>query len=297
VEAFLAAIGSKLTDRWLAALALPGLLFVGLGLVAVNLQQAHALSTGTLIRRAAHASAEVRAYGPTALLIAVIAALLLATAAALAAGWLGFAIQALWLGAWHGPLARQLTASRRKRWTRADDAMTDDEERIRESGAEADPAERDRLAAARNRIALAVPERPTWTGDRAHAVDVRVWSWHGLDLTTAWPRLWLLASDASRAEVTAARAAISGAATVAGWGLMYAVLAVAWWPAALVALVTMCTGWYRVRAAVAGFADLVEAVVDLNARPLAVAVGALGDGDAFTRDVGLEVTKRVRKGT
>jgi hypothetical protein len=126
---------------------------------------------------------------------------------------------------------------------------------------------------------------------------VRVWSWHGLDLTTTWPRLWLLSPDASRAEVMAARAAISGAATVAGWGLMYAVLAVVWWPAALVALVTMGTGWYRVRVAVASFADLVEAVVDLNARPLAVAVGALGDGDVFTRDVGLEVTRRVRKGT
>lgn len=296
MEAFLAAIGSKLTDRWLAALALPGLLFVGIGLVAVNLQQAHALSTDMLIRRATQASAEVRTYGPTALLLAVIAALLLATAAGLAAGWLGSAIQALWLGRWDGPVARRLTAMRRGRWTKADDAMSGYEEQVRESGAEAGPAERDRLAAARNRIALAVPARPTWTGDRAHAVDVRVWSWHGLDLTTTWPRLWLLSSDASRAEVTAARAAISGAATVAGWGLLYAVLAVVWWPAALVALVTMGTGWYRVRVAVASFADLVEAVVDLNARPLAVAVGALGDGGVFTRGIGLEVTRRVRKG-
>lgn len=295
MEAFLAAIGSKLTDRWLAALALPGLLFVGLGLVAVNLRQAHALSTDTLIRRATQASAEVRTYGPTALLLAVIAALLLATATALAAAWLGSAAQALWLGGWHGPVARQLTARRRKRWTKADDAMTDYEEEIRESGA--DPVNRDRLAAARNRVALAAPERPTWTGDRAHAVDVRVWSWHGLDLTTVWPRLWLLASDATRAEVTAARAAISSAATVVGWGLMYAVLAVAWWPAALVALACMGTGWYRLRTAVASFADLVEAVVDLNAKPLAVAVGSLGEGDAFTRNAGLEVTLRVRKGT
>ncbi|MEK8169407.1 hypothetical protein NKH77_05185 [Streptomyces sp. M19] len=48
------------------------------------------------------------------------------------------------------------------------------------------------LTAARDRIALAEPRRPTWMGDRLLAVAVRVRDTYDLDLATAWPRLWLV---------------------------------------------------------------------------------------------------------
>ncbi len=295
VESFLSGLGSKLADKWLATLVLPGLVFVGVALVAATLRQVNSLDPSGLARRAVHASAQLQRDGPTAILLTVAAGVLLATAAALTANWLGFGVQRLWLGALHGAVARRLIARRRRRWTEADETLTEYEAEIRESGAS--PTMRDRLSATRNHIALAYPGRPTWMGDRAYAADVRVWHAHGLDLGVAWPRLWLIADDASRAEITSARAAINRAATLVGWGVLYVALAFIWWPAGLAGLVVACTGWDRARAATGSFADLVEALVDLNAHQLAVAVGALPDCGTFTRDVGLEVTRRLRKGT
>jgi hypothetical protein len=295
MESFLSGLGSKLAEKWLATLVLPGLLFVGIGAAAVVLRDSHAVDPARLVRRAADISDRLRAHGPSAILLTLAAAALLATTAALAATWLGAGILQLWLRAWPGPLARWLTGRRQRRWTQADEALTGYEEEIRESGAR--PAMRDRLAQARNDIALAYPARPTWMGDRTYGVDVRAWHSHGLDLRAVWPRLWLLTTDAGRADVAAARAALDRATTLVGWGVLYVALGTVWWPAALAGLVVGWTGWYRARASTATFADLVEAVVDLNAHRLAVAVGAIRDTDAFTRDVGLEVTRRVRKGT
>jgi hypothetical protein len=56
-------------------------------------------------------------------------------------------------------------------------------------------------------------------------------------------------------------------------------------------------GWRRARAAIASYADLVEAAADLNAAALAKALGLLDQDAVFTRDIGLKVVGFVRKGT
>ena len=67
---------------------------------------------------------------------------------------------------------------------------------------------------------LEEPTCPTWSGDRIHAATVRVERDHHLDLATVWPYLWLTMPDSTRAEITAARDALSRATTLAGWGLL-----------------------------------------------------------------------------
>lgn len=89
---------------------------------------------------------------------------------------------------------------------------------------------------------------------------------------------------------------------------MYLALAFCWWPlkifsalsgtiAILVGAATAVTAWYRARAAIASYADLTEAAVDLNARQLAVNLGVLCETDKFTPETGLQIMRLIRKGT
>ncbi|MET9064332.1 hypothetical protein [Streptosporangium sandarakinum] len=147
---------------------------------------------------------------------------------------------------------------------------------------------------ARNAIALCLPRHATWIGDRLYAMDRRVHDAYDLDLTGAWPRLWLVIPDTARAELTAARDAHAAAARLAGWAVLYLSVAAVWWPAVLVATVVGATAWARARATTASLADLVEASVDLYGRDLAVQLGLPGDGP-MSRETGLAITSVLRK--
>ncbi|MGV9535821.1 hypothetical protein ACWDR9_19590, partial [Streptosporangium sandarakinum] len=147
---------------------------------------------------------------------------------------------------------------------------------------------------ARNDIALCLPRHATWIGDRLYAMDRRVHDAYDLDLTGAWPRLWLVIPDTARAELTAARDAHAAAARLAGWAVLYLSVAAVWWPAVLVAMVVGATAWARARATTASLADLVEASVDLYGRDLAVQLGLPGDGP-MSRETGLAITSTLRK--
>jgi hypothetical protein len=152
-----------------------------------------------------------------------------------------------------------------------------------------------RLLVVRNRICLVEPDRPTWMADRMRAAGERVHQAYDLDLTAAWPRLWLCMPEMSRSEVATAQSAFASASRLAGWGLLYLVLAVWWWPAAVIACVTVGTAWQRGRAATAVLAELVESAVDLYGRDLAQALG-LPCPDEFTPDHGASLTRMLRKG-
>lgn len=302
MESFLSGLGTKIADKWLTALALPGLLFVGF----VLLSWTKGTSFSTLVAGANTASAELRGAGAIAVVLAVVAVLLLSSAAALAAYGLGFLILRAWLGQWPAPfaaLSRGLTEARQKRWTDADDAMAEQLEDDRDATDKVNS-----LAAVRNRIALSYPACPTWIGDRAHSVDVRIWHAYRLDLGAAWPRLWLVLEEGVRTEVIAARDAFQRAGTLAGWAVLYLALMFCWWPlgafsglSATIALLagagTGVTAWSRARAAIASYADLTEAAVDLNAHKLAVGLDVLAETDKFTRETGSQVMRLIRKGT
>lgn len=148
--------------------------------------------------------------------------------------------------------------------------------------------------ARRDAICLVEPDRPTWIGDRLRAADLRVYRTYDLELTSAWPRLWAVAPDSLRGDLAAAHDAYSSAARLTGWALLYLALTAQWWPAALIAGVTLTTAHIKARAATSALADLVETTVDLHGCDLASQLGIRCDGP-LTPDVGYAITTRLRK--
>jgi hypothetical protein len=264
---FLAEIGSKLADRWAALLVLPGLLYAAAVTAAAVLGQQHALSYALLSRKvtAWAGSPALRSAGGTALLVgAILAGSVLAGLAATAGGR---CVETLWtLPGRHGP-ARRLANWRRER-SRQAKAIADDERST--------PAQVTKAIRQADRICLVEADRPTWIGDRLHACHVRIQRAYGLDLTAAWPRLWLVVPDAVRSELGEARDAFSAAARLTAWAILYLVLGAWWWPALLIALITGLTAIRKARPTAGNLADLIESAVDLHGGELAAQLGVSG---------------------
>jgi hypothetical protein len=299
---FFAELARKLSERWVALLAVPGLLFVAAAWVGAQLGWAHALDLHLLGERATAAGATLGTRsGPTQALVA--AGLLLASAG------VGLVVQALtgvvragWLGQWPPGLrwaARRRTAARSERWHR----LVAERKRLQQAQPRASrtpeqQASIDAVARRINRISLAPPARPTWMGDRVAAVEQIAQERYGLDLHFGWSRLWLVLPDTTRAELAAANGQFAATVVTGAWTLPYLALGVLWWPALLVAASTALTGWTRARAAIAELTNLSEAALDLHGRALATAVGvakaeATGPLDPAE---GEEITRRLRKG-
>ncbi|GGT16217.1 hypothetical protein ACFFV7_53480 [Nonomuraea spiralis] len=140
------------------------------------------------------------------------------------------------------------------------------------------------------RIAAEEPDRPTWSGDRIHAVTVRLARDHHLDLPLLWPHMWLTLPETTRSEITIAEQALTRATTLGGWALLYAPLTAWWWPAAPLTVVLALTARHRLRSATDTYAQLLEAAAHLHATDLATQLGiehigplgpALGDALAL----------------
>jgi hypothetical protein len=154
-----------------------------------------------------------------------------------------------------------------------------------------------RFAGRRARIALAEPQSPTWMGDRMMAVDSRVRNTYGLDLPSAWPRLWLLLPDGVRAELRHAAGDWHASVRWGAWAVLYALLALTWWPLAILAAVTLIAAVQAGRGATALLTDLMEATVDLHGPTLAAELGcADGAGPDLNHDTGKKVNRVTRKG-
>ena len=222
------------------------------------------------------------------------APVLLSAAAGLVAYALAGGVQRVWLGQSPPPdrfPARRLVTRRLRRWQRLHDEYA---ALVRSPDSSARDATA--LATARNRIALARPSRATWMGDRIAAVETRVHGQYGLDLVAAWSRLWLVASDTTRAELRQAHDRLAGAASVAGWGVMYLLLGTWWWPAAPAGTALAVIGWRTGRLATDGLAGLLEAAVDVHGRDLAGVLGVNPQDGRLTPTDGEEITRRLRKG-
>ncbi|WP_416959335.1 hypothetical protein [Streptomyces sp. Agncl-13] len=299
---FFQQLAKTLADRWISLLVLPGAFFLGAVWLSVTLGHADAWNVALLNRRVEHTADTVRDLpsGAQALLVVAVLA---------AASGVGFVVQALagvtrrvWLGQWPRPftaVAAARTARRRARWH-----LLVEERRALEA---ASPVTRtreqqDRIDSAADRVtrlAMAEPGRPTWMGDRIHAVESIAYHRYGLDLTYGWSRLWLVLPDPARSELTAGHSAFAAAVATGTWALPYLLLTVVWWPAVLVAAGIGLTGWARARSAVADFTTLTEATLDLHGRTLAVAlgVGDIAEGTGpLTIGEGERITDLVRKG-
>lgn len=317
----LAELGKKIADRWFTQLVLPGLLYVAALAAAHALGHAYPFDAGRVTERLETVNADAASTAGLALLGAY---LLAAATAGLAAQGLGSLIERLWLAAdWAGwlPPFRQLAAlrirRRHRRWTYAVSGYRE----ARESAAAAhvrarlaaNPALPAHVEPAQPRPALAgplpsprelayqkilrisaePPARPTWMGDRLGDVAVRLDRDLGLDLAAVWPYLWLTAPDTTRAEIVAARATLTRATTLAGWGLLYLAAGALWWPGLPIAAAVLLTAWRRARTACDVYALLVEATVRLQSADLARRLG-LDHTGPMTRESGVALTDLLR---
>ncbi|MGW0881498.1 hypothetical protein [Streptomyces sp. NPDC002671] len=284
MNAFLSGLGTKLAERWVSLLVLPGALFTALAAVASALGHRHALDGRRLSHTAEHFAIRYDHRPVSAALLAA-AAVAAAAAVGLLARGLGTVVEKIWVMAGPAWLAGPLVGWRRDRWTRAHDAAE-----------HASAKERAARVAIRNVVALTEPARPTWIGDRLRSVGVRVQSQYGLDFPFAWPRLWLLLPETCRNDVIAAREAMTGTATQSGWGVLYLCLGTLWWPAALAGVVLLLLGWRRGRYAAGNLADLTESAVDLYATELARSLGDEPPSGVVTPAQGRRLSERFRKG-
>ncbi|MDW5325705.1 hypothetical protein [Plantactinospora sp. KLBMP9567] len=295
MTAFLAELGKQLVTRWTATLMVPGALFAGAVVLAQVLGHRHAVDRRVLGTWLGTVGATPTSGRNATLLIAAAGFLLGAAAAGLLAGAVGLLVEWTWGLAGSAPVLRWLAGSRQRRWATADAEVAEAERALLADPA--DPAARARARRAiarRDAIGLVAAERPTWIGDRLHAADVRVHRSYAIDLTTVWPRLWLVLPEAVRGEVTAVQDRCASAARLAGWGVLYVLLSALWWPALFVGAVALLTARYRARLAVGVYTDLVEAAVDLYGRKLATHLGLSGQG-RLTAETGAEISAIVRK--
>lgn len=297
MNAFLGELGKKLAERWLTLLVLPGLLYVAVATAAGVLTHRNATDgnqlrnwLNTLVTAPASSS-------PIGVLAGAVGLLIGAAAAGLAAATLGQLTQRLWITPSRRPPAHWLIRWRQHRWNKAYKLY---EESLK-SAVHAEPSppagdNRDTTAAltACARISRVEPERPTWIADRLRATDERIHLTYRLDLSAAWPRLWLVIPETARSELSTADDSYAGAARLTGWALLYLLVGAFWWPALIIAVGTGVTGWIRGRAATDVLAILVEATVDLYGPDLARQLGITCPGP-LTPEIGREITVAVRK--
>jgi hypothetical protein len=196
----------------------------------------------------------------------------------------------------NGFLAEQfpvLTARRQSRWQTHDDAHDAAVVARYRKGPES-AADPEAALAARNRICLVPPARPTWMADRMRAAGERVHLAYGLDLVSLWPRLWLAVPEPVRAELAMARTTVTGDARLFAWGLLYLVPALWWWPALLITVLACSVAVYRARGSADVLADLVESTVDLHAREVAMRLGFVPN-ETLTHETGEEIKALFRK--
>ncbi|WP_217572248.1 hypothetical protein [Streptomyces sp. GbtcB7] len=298
----LAELGKNLAERWLSLLVLPGTLYLAVAASARALGQGHPFDLQRLtsqITEWANAPAADTAGGQVVLLAAVLAG---AAALGLVAQALGSLVEQLHLAvdwrAWPAGarrLSHRATAWRQTRWgTAAEDwhRHRDEAAVARASGSRVDPAARYAARAAMTRISPERPDRPTWSGDRIHAVAVRLERDYHLDLAALWPHLWLILPDTTRTEIIAARQALTRATTLTAWALLYLPLAAWWWPATAITAVLAFTSWRRTRTAADTYATLLEAAARLHTRDLADHLG-LDPVGPLTHESGDNLTRHL----
>lgn len=105
---------------------------------------------------------------------------------------------------------------------------------------------------------------PTKLGNILRAAENRPSERYGLVTTICWPRLWLILPDATKQELTDARATLDTAARTFLWSLLFLSWTIwAWW----VPLVTLVFALWAYRWALSAaevYGDLLEAAFDLH---------------------------------
>jgi hypothetical protein len=264
--------GKRVSTRWVTAILLPGSLWVIVFGIAVVLGHGSPFDLARLV-------AETEALGdefvrhPGRAVVAVVLAVAGAGVAGTVATGLGRLAQRWFLR------RRFLTGGliTRSRWSRRSRALA----AARRAGV--DP------------VAAYLPQRPTWLGDRVRLVEARVRAQYHVDARLVWPRLWLLLDEDTRRPISDAHARYADAVSLMGWGLLYLVAGVVWWPALLISATVVVTAWTRLRVTVAELAELIESAIDLRLRDLAEAIGTPFGGNEVKPVEGRALDDRLGK--
>ncbi|WP_268822173.1 hypothetical protein [Yinghuangia soli] len=295
-------LGKQLAEKWMSLLVLPGALYLAVATAAHTLGHSHALDAPMLSREVTAWAERPAAHTAGGQLVLLMAFLLAAAAVGAIAQAAGSFVERValaqdwtqWPRPFHGFAQRRVTARKAKWTTHVADyrqARADAVAELR-AGRRADRAARDAAYDRLTRTSQELPARPTWSGDRINAVSVRLDREHGLNLTAVWPYIWLTAPDTVRTETSTARQAIARATALSAWGVLYLLLTIWWWPAALVGAVLITAGWRRTRAATDLYAQLLEASIRVHAPELSRIMG-LPAAEPFDLAAGVALTDHV----
>lgn len=238
-------LGKKITERWLATVVLPGLLYVTIAGWALLAGHNHALDLPWLSRRL-NDLWQQRPPGPAALAVAIAAVLAAAGVAGVIAGVVAEdVVHRLWT--LRGPQSwlDTLRARAEARW----------------AGRDPKPPQR------------YLPQRATVIGERFRLIGERIHAQYGLSVTACWPRLWILTGEDTRTLISTAHRRYFSDAALAAWGVLYLPWTVRWWPAILVAAAALAFAHRRARTSSNTLATLIEATVDAHTNDLAKVTG------------------------
>lgn len=264
----LATIGNKITERWVAGIVAPGLLYVAIAGWALLAGHRHALDLPWLADRLTHLWQQHYASDPAAAVVATATVLAAASLAGLAATVIAEdGVHRLWT--LRGP-QRRLDTLRKKTET---------------SWAGRDPQPPQRY----------LPQRATVIGERFRLIGARIHAQYGLSVTTAWPRIWILTSSDTRTLISTAYRRYYTDATVAAWGLLYLPWTLRWWPAAVIAAAALALGYRRARASSTTLATLIEATVDAHTTNLANTLGVALPENRVTPEEGNRINNILNK--
>lgn len=298
MSAFLTELGTKVADRWVNLLVLPGLLWIAALVAGLRLGQEHPFDAARLWMWLDQIAGQPASHDIATVALAVAAIVLASAAVALAVSALGALIQRLWVvsSSWLRHHQQQAAADLKAAIARANRPKVDQAELAEVDQAErAEAAQRGHLALRRRaHLSLAQLLLPTRVGDRFYATALRIRDHNGLDLDLVWPRLWTVLPDPLRADLGTAQDAYTAVARLAAWGILYLALTTVWWPAALIGFSIVCTAAIRARVSADVLADLVEAAADLYAKDLAAALDLSLPGVTDPAELGRSITRRLQ---
>lgn len=297
---FFGELTKELAKRWLSLLAVPGVLYLAAVWTGFCLGHGHALDPTRLADATSREARQVAVWPVSVQALAVVGVALGATLVGLLVRALVGPVRAVCLGDWpvgSRCLAAALTRRRQRRWASLLDRRRDAENRRSEPVSPAEQRRIDQIAGQMNAMALAEPGRPTWMGDRIHAVTAVARHRYGLDLVFCWSRLWLVLPEVARTEINIVQGGFATAMVMTAWSVPYLLLGTVWWPAVGVGAAIALVGRHHGRDQIGLLTDLIEATLDLYGRTLATALGVCdSSAGPIDHDEGRRVSEIARKG-
>ena len=133
---------------------------------------------------------------------------------------------------------------------------------------------------------------PTRLGNVLRAAEEYPLVRYGLEITTVWPRLWLVLPEAAREELASARQSLNEHVQIMIWSVLFLVWIVGSWWALPIGFLAAAVGYRNALAAAGVYGELIRAVFDLHRFKLYEALRwelparpavELATGDAVTR--------------